>query len=46
MIHGAGKYKATSGEEFEGIYQEEKKEGYGVLKLSDGTIYKGMFKDD
>lgn len=31
---------------FEGSYKEGKKNGAGVMKLSNGDVIKGLFQDD
>lgn len=41
--HGYGKWKdLRSGEEYEGFFQDNKKEGIGV-SIKDGIIYRGLF---
>ena len=43
--HGRGKMMFSSGAVYEGQWQFDKMTGYGTLKLLDGTIQEGTWKD-
>lgn len=43
--HGIGIYKWPSGSEYRGNYVNDKREGYGEMYWSDGTVFKGEWKD-
>ena len=44
-MHGKGLYKWPDGNEYEGDYINNIKEGEGVFKWKDGRKYKGKFKN-
>ena len=44
-MHGKGLYKWTDGNQYEGEYINNIKEGQGEFKWNDGKIYKGSFEN-
>jgi hypothetical protein len=44
--HGYGRWKCLrTGEDYEGFFQDNRKEGIGV-SLKDGILYRGLFTED
>lgn len=50
MKHGKGKWKKIANAQicnsYDGEYNMDKKNGYGVFTWESGNIYKGNYKDD
>ena len=45
-MHGTGIYNYTVGDEYNGEWKNDKKDGLGTLKYSGGDIYVGSFKNN
>jgi hypothetical protein len=50
LKHGKGKWKSGNGPgpvaQYEGDYENDKKNGYGVFTWASGNIYRGQYKED
>ena len=50
LKHGKGKWKKLQNVQncnnYEGEYEFDKKNGYGVFNWESGNVYKGNYKDD
>lgn len=46
MRHGKGKMEWLNNYVYEGDWENNKRQGYGRLTLSDGDTYQGQFKAD
>jgi hypothetical protein len=50
LKHGKGKWKknfeSANCNMYDGDYQNDKKNGYGLFTWESGNIYKGNYKDD
>jgi hypothetical protein len=45
--HGPGKLTFAGGKaSYDGIYNEDKMDGYGVFRFDDGDVYEGQWKND
>lgn len=45
LLHGKGTMKSPDGY-FEGIFENNRKKGYGVFTWNNGSRYEGEYKDD
>ncbi len=43
---GSWKSAAGSGDSYSGAYQKDKKNGYGIYRWANGTLYEGHFLND
>lgn len=47
MREGRGKFEyADTGDEYEGDFKHNQKQGYGIYRYSNGDIYEGEFVDN
>ena len=46
IIEGKGKFIYNNGDEYEGLFKNNKREGEGFQKYANNESYKGMFKND
>ncbi len=44
-MHGYGVFKWSNDQSFTGYYENDKKAGEGTLKLCDGTLIKGSWRN-
>jgi hypothetical protein len=44
--HGQGKVVWSNGDQYEGNWKRSKMDGAGIMKKSDGTVLKGVFKNN
>ena len=49
MKQGKGKWRSAKGplsNSYEGDYQNDRKQGYGIFQWASGNIYKGEYRED